>query len=125
MGFRLGLFVFSSAWAFPDGSCGESGFLLFAFQLSNRLASTGSFWLESTWVSQYGFLLGSLILEFDFVRLILISRFYGFSNSKGTLDCLFFSFIPKLVHFPLPLGGNRLRIWLELSPLFSCHSGSP
>lgn len=70
----------------PGWELWRERFSLFAFQLSNCLASTGSFWLESTWASQYGFLLGSLILEFDFVLLIIINGFHGSSNSKGTFD---------------------------------------
>ena len=72
---------------------------LFTFQLSNRLASTGSFWLESTWVSQYGFLFGPWILEFDFFHPILINGFYGFSNSEGTFDLSIFIYSQASVFF--------------------------
>jgi hypothetical protein len=85
-GFPSGPFCFLICMGIPGWELWRERFSLFAFQLSNCLASTGSFWLESTWASQYGFLLGSLILEFDFVLLIIINGFHGSSNSKGTFD---------------------------------------
>lgn len=48
-------FYFLICMGIPGWELWRERFSSLPFQQSNRLASTGSFWLESTWVSQYGF----------------------------------------------------------------------
>lgn len=92
-------FCFLICMGIPGWELRRERFSSLPFQQSNRLASTRSFWLESTWVSQYGGFQSWSSVSF-FISFLstgpTFSRIQG-----GTFDFVHSFLFPEVVHFSL------------------------